>query len=63
MDLIETSIAPSLKKTGVDQFEVAAGKKLKIETAPDGAEILKITVPAGKKWTVWVNVDITESDA
>lgn len=36
--------------------------KLKIETSPDGEEVLKVTVPAGKSWTVQLVVDITETD-
>ena len=43
-------------------IEVTSGKTLKIETTPGGGEILETTVPAGKKWTVYVKVEIQESD-
>lgn len=41
---------------------VNAGQTLKIETSPGGNEILDVTVPAGKQWSVIVNVDIRETD-
>ena len=48
-------------KTGNDTFTVAAGKHLIVETSPQGDEILDVEVPAGKTWTVTVNVYIQES--
>ena len=48
-------------KTGNDTFTVAAGKRLIVETSPQGDEILDVEVPAGKTWTVTVNVYIQES--
>ena len=44
------------------RVEVPAGQRLKIETSPGGGEILDVEVPAGKKWNVYVKVDIQESD-
>lgn len=41
---------------------MAAGQEFKIETSPDGEELLVITVPAGKVWLVAVRVDIDEAD-
>lgn len=43
--------------------EMAAGKTLKIETSPSGEEILDVTVPAGKKWSVGIVVSVEETDA
>ena len=40
-----------------------AGKSLRIETTPGGSEILDEECPAGKAWTVSVNVIIKEVDA
>ena len=43
-------------------IEVTSGQTLKIESSPAGEEVLSAEVPAGKKWTVYVKVDIQESD-
>jgi len=48
-------------KAGSDTFTVAAGKHLIVETSPQGVEFLDVEVPAGKTWTVTVNVYIQES--
>ena len=48
-------------KSGNDTFTVAAGKCLIVETSPQGVEFLDVEVPAGKTWTVTVNVYIQES--
>lgn len=53
----------NVMRSGVGTFTVAAGKSLKIETTPDGEEILNSTVPAGKVWEVTVVVSLTETDA
>ena len=62
MDL-EAKQQPHTQKYGFDTFAVVAGKSLKIETTPDGDEILLAEVPAGKSWSVTIIVDITETDA
>ena len=49
-----------VKKAGSDSFELVAGQTLKIETSPDGEEILVAVVPAGTRWIVSVIVDIQE---
>jgi hypothetical protein len=49
--------------TGRQVLGASAGQVLKIETSPDGEEILDETVPAGKSWEVTVRVDIVETDA
>lgn len=38
-----------------------AGKSIKIETSPQGEELLNAEVPAGKTWTVRVTVHIEET--
>ena len=61
MDLT-TRVIPTLTYlNGDERFTLAAGKELKIETSPDGEEILETTVPAGKSWEVTVGVSIVES--
>jgi len=50
-------------KTGDDQFILAAGKALKVETSPQGSELLNVEVPAGKQWDVVVYVRIVETNA
>jgi len=56
----------SAKRTmsgGTGYFSMAAGKTLKVETSPQGEDLLNEQVPAGKVWTVVVSVSITETDA
>jgi len=48
-------------KAGNGTFTVPAGKTLKFETTPGGQELLNVVVPAGKTWTVTVNVYVVES--
>lgn len=48
---------------GSGNVTIPAGKTLKIETTPDGQEILAAVVPAGKKWSVSISVNIIETDA
>ena len=62
MDLAQRIRPASVIRYGSDEFECAAGKSLKIETGPGGMEILNQECPAGKKYTVRVSVQITETD-
>ena len=48
---------------GQEEFDLPAGKSLKIETSPEGEEILNVTVPEGKKFVGLVVVDYLEVDA
>lgn len=48
---------------GSVDFSLATGKTLKIETSPNGEEILDLTVPVGKSWDVSISVSINETDA
>ena len=50
-------------KSGVQTITITAGKSLKIETSPEGEEILNAECPAGKVWEACVRVDIQEKDA
>lgn len=63
MTLSEESRPARMSLTGTETVLAPAGKFVKIETAPDGVEILNAEVPAGKAWTVTVNVYIVETDA
>jgi len=54
---------PHLQKSAAGVFVVPAGKTLKIETSPQGDEILSATVPKGKVWSVSIVIDISETDA
>lgn len=51
-----------ITKSGTGTFMAAAGQSLKIETSPDGEEILDTQVPNGKVWEVRVSVNITETN-
>ena len=62
MTLSEESRPARTSLTGTETVLVLAGKSVKIETTPDGVEILDAEVPAGKAWTVTVNVYIVQTD-
>ena len=59
---IEARAAGTIK-AGHDTVAVTAGQSLKIETSPNGGEVLDAECPAGKAWSVKVDVTITEVDA
>lgn len=61
LEIVDTSQSATTRKTirGIEQ--VAAGKTLKIETSPDGIDILELTVPAGKSWEVHFSIEIVET--
>ena len=63
MELVNNSIIAQVKYVGTGQYIVPAGKSLKIETSPSGAELLDVTVPAGKSWAVTLQVSVIESNA
>jgi hypothetical protein len=44
------------------KITVAAGQTIKIETSPAGEELLEITVPAGKVWTISTRLDVFEEE-
>jgi ribosomal protein L2 len=52
-----------LVKSGHDAaIDLSAGMILKIETSPDGEEVLNVECPSGKVWRAKVIVEITEMD-
>lgn len=63
VDLNTYIVEACSKYKGDDVFDLAAGKTLKIETSPNGEELLSRTVPEGKTWHVTVFVEICEKDA
>ncbi len=42
------------------EYEVNDGERLRIEIPPDGAKVLDVTPPPGKRWRVYINVSIKE---
>ena len=58
MELEDVSVTVRDLFRGFSEFEVPAGKTLKIKTSPSGLDILKEKVPAGELWQVHVNVHI-----
>ena len=48
---------------GSGVYTVEAGKTLKIETSPNGEDILEEEVPAGKVWSAHITINIDETDA
>jgi len=64
MELRESNIPASNFKSGSQSgLVIPAGKKLTIETSPQGDEILDIECPAGKVWTARIIVEIVETNA
>lgn len=59
--LIDREVTAKTMKIGSDEFDMAAGKTLKIETSPAGEEILNEEVPAGKSWHVTISISISET--
>lgn len=62
MNLAELNITAQTMRSGSDNFVAVAGQTLKIETTPDGEEILCVVVPEGKQWAVCVVMQIIETD-
>ena len=50
-------------KSAAGSFQVDAGQSLKIESSPRGEEILDADCPAGKVWTVRIELSVIEQDA
>jgi len=64
MEFTDVSVAAQTRYSARGSFSVPAGKKLKLETFPQGEDVLESDeVPAGKKWTVTGNFTIVETDA
>jgi len=62
MDL-DISEMPAYKDmSGTSEFDLETGKTFKIETSPNGEEILNVTVPPGKLHHVKIIIKITELD-
>ena len=66
MEIVVQTVIPAVGAatlySGSTTFDIDANKTLKIETSPDGEDILDSTVPVGKKWKVSIKVSITETD-
>ena len=62
MQLNTFSTPAKVQLAGQGSYAVVAGQTLKIETSPQGEDILEASPPAGKKWTVSIKVNVEESD-
>ena len=62
MELTKTTQPAKTVYVGVTNLGMSAGKYLKVETTPNGEEILNDVVPTGKQWTVQIRVDVVEID-
>ena len=60
---LEDKQVPHTQKYAVGTVALVAGKTLKIETSPAGAELLDAVVPDGKQWSVLVYVRVVETSA
>lgn len=64
MLLTETVIQFSKTYTGSQSIDaLAAAKHIKIETTPEGVEVLDAVVPTGKIWDAYVSITIRERNA
>ena len=63
INLVETLQPCLIKAGGSGMVVLVAGKRLRIETSPNGEEILDEEVPEGKVWALSINVQINETDA
>jgi len=61
MNLNNQSVPAWSGYAGSGKIVIPGGKKLVIETTPQGEEILSATVPEGKTWTVSISINIIES--
>jgi len=61
--LVETFQPCLIKAGGKSNVCLDAGQRLKIETSPNGEELLDTEVPEGKRWAIDVDVQIRETDA
>ncbi len=59
LELTSNNIAAVMRYGGSGSFEVSGGKHLKVETIPDGEEILDFELPAGN-WEVGVHITVTK---
>ncbi len=60
MNLVWETEPAKKVSTRVSEFvEVTAGQSLKIETTPDGTEVLNVECPEGETWNAQVIVQIT----
>ena len=63
MQLTTHPIEAILLRSGhQSEIAVAVGQSLKIETTPNGIEVLNTECPTGKQWSVRIIVEITETD-
>jgi len=61
MELQDLSHPARTVKAGRKEYNIVAGNVVELEIA--GIKELEETVPAGKKWTIHVGIDIIESNA
>jgi len=61
MELVDRSQPAKNLLTGRHKITIPAGKSLKIETSPDGEDILNAEVPTGKTWDVILIIEIVET--
>ncbi len=64
MILTSHSWPAKVMKSGLEEgTPLTVGQSIKVETAPNGVEILNAECPVGKAWSVRIIVEITETDA
>ena len=61
---LQVNESPAVRQlTGeVAGITIAPGQQFRIETSPEGIEILNVVVPAGKRWVVGISVDVRVTD-
>jgi len=60
MILVKKEPAVAIGYYGTEVLNIAADKHLKVETSPDGEDVLDAVVPTGKTWVARITVSIQE---
>lgn len=61
MELVKNP-TPNVTYTGKGDIPVSNGKHFKVETTPNGEDVLDVGPPEGKKWLVGITINVVETD-
>jgi len=63
MNLARAERVASVSLSGNDRVSISHGQVLKIETSPNGIDVLEDGPPEGKVWHMTISIKLTEVDA
>jgi len=61
--VIDAPAPPFTRYFGAQTIDLVRGQGVKIKLTGPATDLLDVDVPAGKKWTISMSVQITETDA